>query len=178
MAVVALGIYQVGFARDFGAFNSRDGRRRFVAAARVVRNHTDRNSVIISQDHNGSIRYYGGRTTLDYEWLPRGNSLDDSIAWLNAHGIHTYAAIEEWELDHVRRRFAGSRALSAFDAPPVAIYEHPGRMLLFDVTDPRPADAKPVVERDMDIGRRAAVPVPLARLVLRRDSSGPASPRP
>ena len=167
IAVIALAVHQVTFARDFGAFNARDGRRRFVAAARVVRNFTDRNSVIISQDHNGSIRYYGGRTTMDYEWLPRGKALDDSLAWLNAHGVRTYVAVEEWEMDNVRRRLAGSQALAALDAPPVAIYEHPGRMLLFDVTEPPPSQAKPSIARDTDIGWRAAPPVPLPKLQIR-----------
>jgi hypothetical protein len=164
VAVIALGIYQVHFASEWHAFGARDGRRRFVAAARVVRNHTDRNSVIISQDHNGSIRYYGGRTTLDYEWMPRGAALDAAIVWLKAHGVQTYVAVEDWELERVRRRFADARATLALDRPPVAIYEHPGRMLLFDLTDPRPPEAKPTVERDSDIGSRAAPPVPLARL--------------
>jgi MFS family permease len=167
IGVIGLAIYQVTFTHAFGAFNARDGRRRFVAAARVVRNFTDRNSVIISQDHNGSIRYYGGRTTMDYEWLPRGKTLDDSIVWLKEHGVRTYVAVEAWEMDNVRRRLAGSHALAALDAPPVAIYEEPGRMLLFDLTEPRPPQAKPSIERDTDIGWRAAPPVPLARLQIR-----------
>jgi hypothetical protein len=168
-AVIALGVYQVHFAAERQVFGARDARRRFVAAARVVRNHTDRNSVIISQDHNGSIRYYGGRMTLDSEWVPRGAALDAAIAWLKAHGVHTYAAIEDWELERLRRRFGDARAALALERPPVAIHEHQGRMLLFDLTDPRPLEARPAVERNVDIGSRAAPPVPLSRVNFREE---------
>ena len=170
-AVLALGIYQVCFAAEWHSFGARDARRRFVAAARLVRSLTDRNSVILSKDHNGSIRYYGGRMTIDYSWMPRGASLDGGLQWLKANGVPAYLAIEDWELPEVRARFAGSAALVALARPPVAIYERPGRMLLFDLTDPRPPEARPVVESDTDIGARAAPPLPLARLMFRGDGS-------
>jgi hypothetical protein len=170
-SVIAVGMYQVYFAAEWYAFGARDGRRRFVAGARLVRSLTDRNSVILSKDHNGSIRYYGGRTTIDYSWMPRGASLDASLQWLKSHGVPAYLAIEDWELAEVRDRFAGSTALGALDRPPVAIYERPGRMLLFDLTDPRPPQARPVVESDTDIGSRAPPPLPLGRLTFRVDDA-------
>jgi hypothetical protein len=167
VAVLALGVYQFHFASEWQAFGARDGRRRFVAAARLVRSMTDRNSVVISNDHSGSIRYYGGRMTLDYAWMPRGRAVDAAIAWLVSRGVHPYVAVEEWELDEVRRRFADSETSAKLDRPPIAIYEHPGRMLLFDLDAPPAPEARPRVERDADIGWRAAPPVPLARLQIR-----------
>jgi hypothetical protein len=164
--VIALGVYQFTFAVDGHAFEARENRRRFVAAARVVRSQTGENSAIVSLDHNGSIRYYGGRMTINYEALPRGTALDDIVAWLDARGVRTYLAVEDWELPEIKSRFVGSRCLIAIDRPPVAISERPGRLLLFDLTAPRPPEAKPVVEADMDIGSGAARPVPLPRLVL------------
>jgi hypothetical protein len=164
LAVVALGIYQVDFANDWRAFGSRDGRRRFVAAARVVRDHTDRYSVIISNDHSGSIRYYGGRMTMNYAWMNGGPLLDSIVEWLQANGARTYLAVEDWEMPEVRRRFAGSVSLRALDGAPVATYEEPGKMLLFDLTEPRAPDALPDVERDMDIGPRAVRPAPAPRV--------------
>lgn len=166
-AVIALGLYQLHFAREWQAFGGRDGRRRFVAAARLVRAVTHRNSVVISHDHSGSIRYYGGRMTIDYAWMPRGQGLDAALAWLKSQSVAAYLAVEEWELAEVRRRFAGSAARAALDRPPVAIYEHPGKMLLFDLGDPPAPDAAPRVDRDADIGWRAPPPVPLSRLVFR-----------
>ncbi len=166
-AVIALGLYQFHFAREWQTFGARDGRRRFVAAARLIRAVTGGNSVVLSKDHNGSIRYYGGRMTIDYSWMPRGASLDAGLQWLKSHGVPAYLAVEDWELPEVRAKFAGSDALRALDRPPVAIYEHPGRMLLFDLTDPRPPEARPVVERDTGIGSRAAPPLPLGPLVIR-----------
>ena len=126
--------------------------------------------MILSKDHNGSLRYYGGVMTADYSWMPRGRGIDGAIAWFTARGVTTYLAIEDWELPEVRARFAGSEMLRALDRPPVAIYEHPGRMLLFDLADPRPPEAKPVIGRDADLGWHAPPPLPPPRLVFREDA--------
>ena len=166
-AVVALGVYQFQFARERQAFGARDARRRFVASARLIRAQARDNSVILSKDHNGSLRYYGGMMTADYSWMPRGRGIDGAIAWFTARGVTTYLAIEDWELPEVRARFAGSEMLRVLDRPPVAIYEHPGRMLLFDLADPRPLEAKAVIGRDADLGWRAPPPLPPPRLVFR-----------
>jgi len=158
-SVIALALFQLDFAVDRGAFGARDGQRRFVAAARLVHRMTDRNSVIVSLDHNGSIRYYGGRMTMRYEAIPK-ESLDAIVEWLKAHGARTYLAVEEWELAEVKHRFAGSYCLRALDGPPVAIYERPGRMQLFDLTEPRLPGQTTIVESDADIGPTAGPVAP------------------
>jgi hypothetical protein len=166
-AMIALGVYQVHFASAWQAFGARDSRRRFVAAAQLVRWITGPNSVVLSKDHNGSIRYYGGRMTLDYAWMPRGAAIDASLAWLENQGVPAYLAIEDWELPEVRALFAGSRVLLALDRPPLAISERPGRMLLFDLREPRSPEAMPAIHTGSDIGWRAAPPVPLPQLAFR-----------
>jgi hypothetical protein len=166
MVLLALGVYDVHFAAERYAFAARDSRRRFVAASRLVRAQTRDNSVILSKDYNGALRYYGGRMTVDYSWMPRGPSIDTAVAWFTSHGVATYLAIEDWELPEVRARFAGSQVLRALERPPVAIYERPGRMLLFDLADPRPAEARPVTASDADIGSHAAPPLPPPRLTI------------
>ncbi len=165
-AVIALAIFQLDSAIAHGTFDTDDGRRRFVSVARLVRRLTDRNSVIVSLDYSGSIRYYGGRMTMNYSWIPP-RSLDAIVEWLTAHGVRTYLAVEDGELPEVVKRFAGSACLRALDGPPLAIYEKPGRTLLFDLTQPRSPGEVPTLEVDVDIGPRAARPVEPPTLVFR-----------
>ena len=169
VVLLALGAYGVYFAAERYAFAARDSRRRFVAASRLVRAQTRDNSVILSKDYNGALRYYGGRMTVDFSWMPRGPSIDTAVAWFTSHGVATYLAIEDWELPEVRARFAGSQMLRALERPPVAIYERPGRMLLFDLAEPRPVEARPVIGSDADLGWRAAPPLPQPRLAIGGD---------
>ena len=131
-AVIALAIFQLEKAITRDTFDTRDNRRRFVAVARLVRRMTDRNSVIVSFDYSGSIRDYGGRMTMNYAAIPSGQSLDAIVEWLTAHGVRTYLAVEDGELQEFVQRFAGNACLRALDGPPLAIYERPGRTLLFD----------------------------------------------
>ena len=164
-AIVALGVFQFDFALKQGTFNARDGRRRFVAASRLVARVTPENSVVISLDYSGSIRYYGGRMTMNYAWIPE-RSFDRIVEWLEARGVRTYVAAEGDELNEIRQRFAGSRRLQALDQPPLAIYEHPGRMLLFDLTEPGSPGRESIIERDVRVDETAR-PVAPPRLVLK-----------
>jgi hypothetical protein len=93
---------------------------------------TDPNAVIFSGLHNGSVRYYAGRTTLNYfnldpAWLER------SAVWLNAHGAHPYALLEEQEVKEFKTRFwpdddAGQAALK-----PSVVYDGPSKIYFFDL---------------------------------------------
>jgi hypothetical protein len=165
-SVIGLAVFQLEFAIARGAFEAREERTRFVAAARLVRRLTDPNSVIASLDHSGSIRYYGGRMTMVYTAIP-SESLDAAVEWMKAHGARTYLVVEEWELPEVRRRFAGSQCLRALDGPPVAVYEWSGRTRLFDLTDASLAARTTIVESARDTGP-TATPVPPPRLEFTR----------
>jgi hypothetical protein len=164
-SVLAIAVFQLDFALDRDTFGSRDGRRRFVSAARLVRRATDRNSVIVSSDHSGSIRYYGGRMTINFG-RTNDHSLDEVVSWLKQHGVRTYLAVEDWEIPEIRQRFSNNTCITALDGSPIAIHEAPGRMLLFDLVEPRPPGQTPIVERDVVIGPTAP-PVAPPRLVLR-----------
>jgi Dolichyl-phosphate-mannose-protein mannosyltransferase len=164
--VVAVSLFEVRFAVEHHPYAARQGRRRFVTVARLVQRMTDRNSVIVSLDHSGSIRYYGGRITMNSFWIPSGPMLDRIVDWHLEHGVRTYLAAEEFELPEMRRRFTGNKCMLALERPPLAIYEEPGRTLLFDLTEPRPPGAKPLVERGTAVVR-TATPVPLPRLIYR-----------
>jgi hypothetical protein len=173
---IALGVVQLRFAATHNAFEARDTHRRFVAVARLVQRLTPRDSVVISLDYSGPIRYYGSRMTMNFSWIP-GHWLDPMADWLKKHGVRTYMAVEERELPEIRQRFAGNKRLQALDRPPLAIYEEPGRALLFDLTDPLPPELPTVTERNVDPGPRAPRPLAPPRLVFREIESRDYSPK-
>jgi hypothetical protein len=130
-----------------------------------VRARTDRNAVIVSMQHSGSLRYYAGRTTLQYmhfdpEWLDR------AVAWFSEHGIHPYAVLENWEIPEFRARFGGSNVLGRLEMTPIMEYGE-GHVFLYDLL--RPPDAAGTPERIPEASVTAACrgPAPPPRLVPR-----------
>jgi hypothetical protein len=163
--VVGLGLVQVQFARDHGAFTMGRDEGHNAVVAQFAGRITEPNSVVLSFYHSGSLRYYGGRMTLNYSHLDE-QWLDRAVDWLKGRGIHTYAVLEEWEVVEFRRRFAGAQRLTALEQPPLGISEKPRKVLIFDLSGPRPGSAQPVLLRDGDVGSSIAVPVPPPRLTF------------
>jgi hypothetical protein len=162
-ALAALLLFQVGIVRDKPIFNQWSGERRYIAVARMVERLTPPNSVIFSMQHSGTIRYYGERMTLRFDQL-EPSWLDRAVAWLADHQAHPYLLVEPWEIEDVRRRFAGSETLARLDEPPVAVYEEPGRLFLFDLLGQSPGPAATVT--GVDEGIRAVPPGPPPRVVF------------
>ena len=129
-----------------------------------MRRVTEPNSAIASLDHSGSIRYYGGRMTINFGSVP-DQSFDAVVDWLSEHGVRTYLAIEEWELPEIRQRFSTNRCMRVLDLPPVAVLEWPRRMQLFDLTGTR-QEKDPIVARPAPGSLSTARPVAPPRLVL------------
>jgi hypothetical protein len=130
--LIALGVIQVVAVERAGAFDIWRGERRYPSAALQVRSRTPVNSIFLSMQHSGSMRYYGGRMTMRYDTLP-GHWLDEATAWFVAHGVHPYLLIDRDELPSVRTRFAGQRTAAALDRPPAFVYEGQQPVLLFDL---------------------------------------------
>ena len=129
---------------------------------------TDPSSVIYSMQHSGSLRYYGGRMTLNYSALPP-DQLDRSAAWLAEHGAHPYLLVEDWEVDAVKKRFPGQPMLAVLDSRPLFIYEGPALVMMYDLasssTDPAPATVN-VVETFAD-RERSVHPAPFLQFTLK-----------
>jgi hypothetical protein len=159
-SVIALGIIQLRFADAHGVFDIGRGEHRNIVVAQLARRVTEPNSVTISLIHSGSVRYYGGRMTLNYAWLD-GNWLDRAVDWLANHGVHTYALLEDWEMPEFRRRFAGARRLAILDGPPLAMYADPGKLMIFDLSTPPSQSRKPIVVTGIDASWKAVLPASL-----------------
>jgi hypothetical protein len=166
-SVIALGILQLHFAAGLNVFGLGRGERRNISVAQLARRVTESNSVILSYIHSGSVRYYGGRMTMTYMWLDE-KWLDGAVEWLNAHGVHTYALLEPWEMPRFRQQFAGARRLAALERPPIAIYDVGAKLMIFDLSEPGARSSQPEVVTDIDTGWSAVPPAPPPQLVFRR----------
>jgi hypothetical protein len=163
--VIALGVWGLHFAERNGGFNQRQAARHEAPIGRLVRAHTDENSVVLALGRSGSLRYYAGRTTLRYDIL-EPDWLDRAVAWLTERGVHVYAVLDPRHVAECRRRFAGQQVLSALDRP-VLVYE-PAETALFDLSTPPAAGSKPIViTRAFEDVPGCDPPLPLAPLVLR-----------
>jgi hypothetical protein len=140
-AIIVLGVWNVHAAEQRGAFEQRQAARHEAPIGRLVRAHTDRNSVVLAFERSGSLRYYAGRITLRYDVL-EPDWLDRAVTWLTAHGVHVYAVLDQRQAEECKRRFAGQQTAAAFDHP-VLIYEPVGTAL-FDLSAP-PVTRPPIV---------------------------------
>lgn len=134
MALTCLGAAQLNYARSADVFRQADGdaelRRVFQSTAAAA----DRDSVVLSMQHSGALRYHAGMTTLRYDLLDPG-WLDRATRWLDANGHHPYLLVDVWELPRFRARLATA------GAPPVVMREvfrteGPLPRLLFDLRQP------------------------------------------
>jgi hypothetical protein len=114
--------------------------RKYPSAGQIVRSRTEPSSVIYSFQHSGSLRYYGGRMTLRYDILDPA-WLDRSVDWLARRGVHSYALLDDWELERFRERFAGQERLKQLDKP-IVIYHGTVGARFFDLVRP-PAETAP-----------------------------------
>jgi hypothetical protein len=93
------------------------GEQKYAITGRYVAEHLPANAVILSEQHSGSIRYYGHRTTVRFGSIP-ADHLDGALAGLQRLGYQPYLVVEDWEEDAFRRQFAGRRAVDALAAGP------------------------------------------------------------
>ena len=144
--LAAAGAHGIYFAAHHAAFPSGEGDHRYVSIAMLVEQYTDPHSVIITGQNAGAIRYYGGRTTLRFDYLDEA-WLDRAVQWLADHGRRPYFLLEEWEVPVFQQRFAGRNTLGAVALAPVLAYHAPGvpgSVFLFDPARADGPTARPV----------------------------------
>lgn len=154
-AIVLLGGRGLQLAIERNAFEQQRAETKYPAAAAIVAERTGPNAVVMSGMHSGSLRYYAGRMTMTYSGLAPA-WLDRTVAWLDAHGAHPYALLEAAEVKEFKGRFAQASEVGRLRMQPLAVYDGPTRIYLFDLA---PASAvPPPVELIVD-------PTPVAQCV-------------
>jgi hypothetical protein len=117
-----------------GSLTARLVDQRYVDVGRFVDVVLPENSVVFASLHAGSIRYYSGRQTLNYDRLER-RWLDDAVAELTRRGSHPFIALEEGEIPWFRDRFSEMNELGRLDWPPMAERREPIRVRIYDPAD-------------------------------------------
>jgi hypothetical protein len=117
-----------------GALAARLVDRRYVDVGRFIDVTLPSDSVVFASLHAGSIRYYSGRQTVNYERLER-RWLDDAVAELRRRGSHPFIALEEGEMPSFRERFSDLNELGGLDWPPMAERREPIRVRIYDPAD-------------------------------------------
>jgi 4-amino-4-deoxy-L-arabinose transferase-like glycosyltransferase len=145
LAIVALGVWNASEASRRDVFEQRQAARHEAPIGQLVMTHTRPNSVLLTSERSGSMRYYGGRVTLRYDLL-HPEWLDRAVAWLTMRGVHVYAVLDHRQADEVKARFSTQHTAAALDRP-FLIYE-PAGTALFDLSQPRDAALPPDVIED------------------------------
>jgi hypothetical protein len=135
VVVLVLAVRDVGFARREHVAGLHVHERRAIVAAQLVKTTTPPNSVIFAMQHGGSVRYYGERMTLRWDNFPP-EAFQSALAWLNDHGAHPYALLDDWEVPEFKKRLSETGAAGALDARTVFELTSPGHVYLFDLTAP------------------------------------------
>jgi hypothetical protein len=126
IAVIAKGI---SIVPEWGILGQRYLEGKIADTADHVRARTPENSVVLASEHSGSLRFYAGRVTLRWDYLPP-EWLDRAVAWMAARGVQTYALLDETERVSALSRFKGQTLAGVLQGPPVFSF---GNKRFFDL---------------------------------------------
>jgi len=141
--VILMTQYVARYASSKGVFGTiKVVERRYIYVGEFIRRTLPSSAVVLSMQHSGSIRFYGGRMTLRYDWVPP-EWAPTLAADLERLGYHPYLVIDDWEVPDLREQFklAGEGPL------PWRLMAHmrePGGVSVFDMS-PGPAPLSPPV---------------------------------
>jgi hypothetical protein len=121
-------------AADGGVMALRALESRYAAAGAYVAGTLPPAAVLLSVQESGSLRIYGGRTTIRFDHL-EPDGLDRAVAFLQQAGYRPYFALEDWEEAQFRSRFASGGALGRLDWPPAAEVGGPVKVRFYDPRD-------------------------------------------
>lgn len=127
--VAAYGIRE-SIARD--TFSYGWSESKYARVARLVHDRTAPNAVIVSMLHSGSLRLYGGRTSMRWDYLD-GRDVDIATQWFRDHQVRVYALLDTDELSTVQKRFPGTEFAERL-VNPVMVYRHGAATIrLYDI---------------------------------------------
>jgi hypothetical protein len=135
VVVALLAWHGVSVAARRSAFDLGRGERRYLDVARFIEGHTERDAVILSMQHSGSLRLYANRLTLRYDLLDP-TWLDRTVEHLHAIGRRPYFVLDGAEVEVFKQRFGALNHAGALDWPAIATLG--STISVYDPTDRRP----------------------------------------
>jgi Oligosaccharyl transferase STT3, N-terminal len=149
--LVYVGLSWAGYAVHERMFRTKEAESRYIAVGKYIGSSSPPQTLVISMQHSGSIRYYGNRKTVRYDWM-NGRTLTDAIDWMQSTNRSALIVLEDWEEPRFRTRFQG-QAWGSLDWPPRAEFESSPRVRVYD-----PLDRALFMERGAMLTRRIPVP--------------------
>jgi hypothetical protein len=115
VAVLAAATLHVGaYGRSTGLWDS-EGEKRFATVGRYISDHTPSRAVLFAMLHSGSVRYYSGRSTVRFDWVPP-DRFETMVAHLKRRGFIPFVLVDEGEAEVFEQRFTGIRKWDAIDS--------------------------------------------------------------
>jgi hypothetical protein len=129
--VAAVVFYRIDFARDAGTFISWKLESRYADTGRLIDRRFEKNAILYSGQHSGSLRYYGHRLTVRWnvfepEWFDR------SIRALKEMGYKPYIVLDEGELADFRAALGSKSRYGQLDWKPVAVIQNSPNVSIYD----------------------------------------------
>jgi hypothetical protein len=161
LMLLGVGLYGLWFARYATVFEASRTADRYVNVARAVSQVTEPDSVIISLQHSGSVRYYGERMTLRYEALD-AQWLDRAIEWLRDNGVHPYILLDDAEHQPFIEKFGPANVAGKLDLAVVLEYRNRYRMstFLYDPLQTSKLSRQPLIVAAPGVQRHRACVAP------------------
>lgn len=135
VVVASVGWYTLNYALDRGVLILWQAEQRYVAAGQYIAARLPERAALLSMQHSGSARYYSGRLTVRYDFLPP-TDLDAVIEEMRRLGYFPYLLLDDWEEPVFRERFKGQSALAPLDWWPVAMIQG-NHVRIYDPADRR-----------------------------------------
>ena len=116
------------------------GERRYADVGTYIHEALPPNAVVLTVQHSGSVRYYGGRMTIRWDLIDRDWTAR-AAAELERLGLHPYMVIEDWEMPQMRGWF-GLAPDAPIPWPLVARMREPVGVSVLDMSS-QPRRAEP-----------------------------------
>jgi hypothetical protein len=107
--------------------------RGSIEAGRFIASTTSPEVMVVTMQHSGSMRYYGHRETVRYDWLDP-DELDRAIVAMHQMSRGPLVVLDDWEEPHFREQFRGQK-WGTLDWPPRAEFETQPRVRVYDPFD-------------------------------------------
>jgi len=120
----------VHFITRNGVLGIGSAEQRYVAVANYIKKTLPENALLIAAQHSGSVRYYAGRKTLRFDWLPP-RQLDNAITQMSGLGYKPYFLLDDWEEQWFKSRFRRS-PLADLAWQPIAEFKISPRVRIYD----------------------------------------------
>jgi hypothetical protein len=133
LVVALVAARTMAFNKGLELHRMGEGEEKYLLVGDYARTRSPDRSVFVSMLFSGTIKYYGGRPIVRYEYIAE-DGFDRAIADLVAAGYRPFAVLEESELDAWTKRFGGRSALAALDWAPEIAFDHPSGVRIFDLT--------------------------------------------